>query len=187
VGPKPEPELEPSPRLEVVRITPVRGSRSDGCSRYSSARSGACTPKFGGWRFALFPFVIALLTVGATVALVETGTAPGTIVSGLHVPPSPSDSLQRHRRLRRLRHARERLRTALLTALLVDDAAALAAAVCCAFLLKDALFYASRSCSPMALGSAALTDCRPRRRSMSGCSGSRSSSSSPSEWPSPSR
>ncbi|MBZ6494019.1 hypothetical protein [Natrinema longum] len=43
------------------------------------------TQLFGGWRFALFPFVIALLTVSATVALVETGTAPATVVGGLHV------------------------------------------------------------------------------------------------------
>ncbi|PCR91041.1 hypothetical protein [Natrinema ejinorense] len=43
------------------------------------------TQLFGGWRFALFPFVIALLTISATIALVETGTAPATVVGGLHV------------------------------------------------------------------------------------------------------
>ncbi|SIS01581.1 hypothetical protein [Natronorubrum thiooxidans] len=43
------------------------------------------TRLFGGWRFALFPVVIATLAVGATVALRETGTAEGTIVTGLHV------------------------------------------------------------------------------------------------------
>ncbi|QFU84909.1 hypothetical protein [Natronorubrum aibiense] len=43
------------------------------------------TRLFGGWRFALFPLVIATLAVGATVALRETGTAEGTIITGLHV------------------------------------------------------------------------------------------------------
>ena len=43
------------------------------------------TRLFGGWRFALFPAVIATLAVGATIALRETGTADGTIITGLHV------------------------------------------------------------------------------------------------------
>ena len=43
------------------------------------------TRLFGGWRFAAFPVLIAGLAVGATVALLETGTAAGTVVLGLHV------------------------------------------------------------------------------------------------------
>ncbi|MFC4438163.1 MULTISPECIES: hypothetical protein [Natrialbaceae] len=43
------------------------------------------TRLFGGWRFVCFPFLIAGLALGASVALVETGTADRTIVDGLHV------------------------------------------------------------------------------------------------------
>ncbi|WP_323171442.1 hypothetical protein [Natrialba sp. PRR66] len=43
------------------------------------------TQLFGGWRFASFPLLIVLLAAGATIALLETGTAPATIVLGLHV------------------------------------------------------------------------------------------------------
>ncbi|WP_306059215.1 hypothetical protein [Natronococcus wangiae] len=43
------------------------------------------TRLFGGWRFVCFPFLIAALSLGASVALVETGTAERTIVDGLHV------------------------------------------------------------------------------------------------------
>jgi len=43
------------------------------------------TQLFGGWRFALFPVVIAVLAVSAAFALRETGTADGTIITGLHV------------------------------------------------------------------------------------------------------
>ena len=42
------------------------------------------TRLFGGWRFVLFPAVIAVLAAGATVALRATGTESGTIVTGLH-------------------------------------------------------------------------------------------------------
>ncbi|WP_049923675.1 hypothetical protein [Halopiger djelfimassiliensis] len=42
------------------------------------------TQLFGGWRFACFPLVIAGLAASAAVALLETGTTPGTIVLGLH-------------------------------------------------------------------------------------------------------
>ncbi|AXR78644.1 hypothetical protein [Natrarchaeobaculum sulfurireducens] len=42
------------------------------------------TRLFGGWRFAAFPVLIAGLAIGATVALLETGTAAGTVVLGLH-------------------------------------------------------------------------------------------------------
>ncbi|ELY96966.1 hypothetical protein C482_14384 [Natrialba chahannaoensis JCM 10990] len=43
------------------------------------------TQLFGGGRFLTFPLLIAVLTAGATVALVETGTAASTVVFGLHV------------------------------------------------------------------------------------------------------
>jgi hypothetical protein len=43
------------------------------------------TRLFGGWRFVCFPLLIAALALGAAVALVETGTAAGTIVDGLHL------------------------------------------------------------------------------------------------------
>ncbi len=43
------------------------------------------TRLFGGWRFAAFPVLIAGLAVGATVALLETGTDPATISLGVHV------------------------------------------------------------------------------------------------------
>ncbi|TYL36696.1 hypothetical protein CV102_20675 [Natronococcus pandeyae] len=43
------------------------------------------TRLFGGWRFVCFPFLIAALSLGASVALVETGTAARTIVDGLHL------------------------------------------------------------------------------------------------------
>jgi len=85
VGPKPEPELEPSPRLRWFELRQFRALVPT-AARDTLPRGVAHAHQlFGGWRFAFLPFVIALLTVGATVALVETGTAPGTIVSGLHV------------------------------------------------------------------------------------------------------
>ncbi|AEH37793.1 hypothetical protein [Halopiger xanaduensis] len=40
---------------------------------------------FGGWRFGCFPLVVAALTAAGAFALVETGTAAGTVVTGLHV------------------------------------------------------------------------------------------------------
>ncbi|NGM71016.1 hypothetical protein G6M89_18740 [Natronolimnobius sp. AArcel1] len=40
---------------------------------------------FGGWRFAGFPVVIAALATGGVLALETTGTASGTIITGLHV------------------------------------------------------------------------------------------------------
>ncbi|ARS88689.1 hypothetical protein [Natrarchaeobaculum aegyptiacum] len=43
------------------------------------------TRLFGGWRFLAFPALIAALVVGATAALLETGTAAETILVGLHV------------------------------------------------------------------------------------------------------
>ncbi|WP_083860447.1 hypothetical protein [Natrialba hulunbeirensis] len=43
------------------------------------------TQLFGGERFLTFPLLIAVLAAGATVALVETGTAASTVVLGLHV------------------------------------------------------------------------------------------------------
>jgi hypothetical protein len=114
------------------------------------------TQLFGGWRFALFPFVIALLTVGATVALVETGTAPGTIVSGLHVLAlafglysgtagfAGSDMLENV-------FGRLSLLLSSSTTLPLSRRRLLGA-----FLLKDALFYGVAFVLPMALGSAAL-------------------------------
>ncbi|RKD97233.1 hypothetical protein [Halopiger aswanensis] len=40
---------------------------------------------FGGWRFGCFPLVVAALTAAGAFALVETGTAAATVVTGLHV------------------------------------------------------------------------------------------------------
>jgi len=39
---------------------------------------------FGGARFAAFPLVVAVLVAGTTRLLVRTGTAPGTVLAGLH-------------------------------------------------------------------------------------------------------
>ncbi|SEV82133.1 hypothetical protein [Natrinema salifodinae] len=114
------------------------------------------TQLFGGWRFALFPVVIALFTVGATVALVETGTAPGTIVGGLHVLAlgfglysgtagfAGSDMLENV-------FGRLSLLLSSSTTLPLSRRRLLSA-----FLLKDALFYSVAFVLPMALGSAAL-------------------------------
>ncbi|WP_230198530.1 hypothetical protein [Halopiger goleimassiliensis] len=43
------------------------------------------TRLFGGWRFASFPLLIAVLVLGGTVALLETGTSPRSVLIGLHV------------------------------------------------------------------------------------------------------
>ncbi|RZH66977.1 hypothetical protein [Natrinema altunense] len=114
------------------------------------------TQLFGGWRFALFPFVIALLTVSATVALVETGTAPGTVVGGLHVLAvgfglysgtagfAGSDMLENV-------FGRLSLLLSSSTTLPLSRRRLLGA-----FLLKDGLFYAVAFVLPMSLGGLAV-------------------------------
>jgi len=39
---------------------------------------------FGGRRFAAFPLLVAVLTAGGVVALVETGTSLDAVIAGLH-------------------------------------------------------------------------------------------------------
>ena len=114
------------------------------------------TQLFGGWRFAAFPVVIAVLAVGATVALRETGTAPGTIVGGLHALAlgfglysgtagfAGSDMLENV-------FGRLSLLLSSSTTLPLSRRRLLGA-----FLLKDALFYGVAFVLPMALSSAAL-------------------------------
>ncbi|AGB31152.1 hypothetical protein C488_01709 [Natrinema pellirubrum DSM 15624] len=112
------------------------------------------TELFGGWRFALFPFVIAALAVGGSVALVETGTAPGTVVVGLHVLAAGfglysgtagfagSDMLENV-------FGRLSLLLSSSTTLPLSRRRLLGV-----FLLKDALFYGVAFVLPMALGGA---------------------------------
>ncbi|MXV60885.1 hypothetical protein GS429_02110 [Natronorubrum sp. JWXQ-INN-674] len=114
------------------------------------------TRLFGGWRFALFPLVIAVLAVGATVALQATGTADGTIVTGLHVLAlgfglysgtagfAGSDMLE---------NVFGRLSLVLSTSTTLPLSRRRLLGV---FLLKDALFYAIAFVLPMALSNAAL-------------------------------
>ncbi|WP_226007356.1 hypothetical protein [Natrinema salinisoli] len=114
------------------------------------------TQLFGGWRFALFPFVIALLSVSGTVALVETGTAPATVAGGLHVLAfgfglysgtagfAGSDMLENV-------FGRLSLLLSSSTTLPLSRRRLLGA-----FLLKDGLFYAVAFVLPMALGSVAV-------------------------------
>ncbi|QCS42072.1 hypothetical protein [Natrinema versiforme] len=114
------------------------------------------TQLFGGWRFALFPFVIALLAVSGTVALVETGTATETVVGGLHILAfafglysgtagfAGSDMLENV-------FGRLSLLLSSSTTLPLSRRRLLGA-----FLLKDALFYGVAFVLPMALGSVAV-------------------------------
>ncbi|WP_238717558.1 hypothetical protein [Natronorubrum halophilum] len=114
------------------------------------------TQLFGGWRFALFPLVIALLTVSATIALLETGTAARTIVGGLHVLAlgfglysgtagfAGSDMLE---------NVFGRLSLVLSTSTTLPLSRRRLLGV---FLLKDALFYAVAFVLPMAVSNAAL-------------------------------
>ena len=114
------------------------------------------TQLFGGWRFAVFPVVIAVLAVSGTVALLETGTARGTIIGGLHALAvgfglysgtagfAGSDMLE---------NVFGRL------SLLLSSSATLPLSrrrLLGVFLLKDALFYGVAFVLPMALASAAL-------------------------------
>ncbi|ADB63840.1 hypothetical protein Htur_5209 (plasmid) [Haloterrigena turkmenica DSM 5511] len=116
------------------------------------------TQLFGGWRFALFPEVIAVLAVGATVALRETGTADGTILIGLHVLAlgfglysgtagfAGSDMLENV-------FGELSLLLSSSTTLPLSRRRLLGV-----FLLKDALFYAVAFVLPMALSNAVLAD-----------------------------
>ncbi|WP_126665042.1 hypothetical protein [Haloterrigena salifodinae] len=116
------------------------------------------TQLFGGWRFALFPGVIAALAVGATVALRETGTADGTILTGLHVLAlgfglysgtagfAGSDMLENV-------FGELSLILSSSTTLPLSRRRLLGV-----FLLKDALFYAVAFVLPMALSNAVLVD-----------------------------
>ncbi|UHQ95442.1 hypothetical protein [Haloterrigena alkaliphila] len=116
------------------------------------------THLFGGWRFALFPVVIAALAVSAAFALVETGTAPGTIVTGLHVLVfgfglysgtagfAGSDMLE---------NVFGELSLVLSTSTTLPLSRRKLLGV---FLLKDALFYAVAFVLPMAISNAALVD-----------------------------
>ncbi|RQH00533.1 hypothetical protein EA472_11165 [Natrarchaeobius oligotrophus] len=117
---------------------------------------------FGGWRFALFPVVVAGLSVGATVALLRTGTASERIVGWGHLLAlgfglysgtaafTGSDMLEGvFGRLTFVLSSSETLplsRRRLLGA----------------FLLKDGLFYAVAFVLPMALGAAVLSGLGPR-------------------------
>ncbi|WP_254764852.1 hypothetical protein [Natrinema marinum] len=114
------------------------------------------TELFGGWRFAAFPLVIAVLAVSATVALVETGTAPETVVGGLHALAlgfglysgtagfAGSDMLENV-------FGKLSLLLSSSTTLPLSRRRLLGV-----FLLKDALFYGVAFVLPMALASAAL-------------------------------
>ena len=114
------------------------------------------TQLFGGWRFALFPVVIVVLTVSGTVALLETGTAQGTIVGGLHALAvgfglysgtagfAGSDMLENV-------FGRLSLLLSSSTTLPLSRRRLLGV-----FLLKDALFYGVAFVLPMALSSVAL-------------------------------
>ncbi|MDS0475166.1 hypothetical protein [Natrinema sp. 1APR25-10V2] len=114
------------------------------------------TELFGGWRFAVFPLVIVGLAVSATVALVETGTAPETIVGGLHALAlgfglysgtagfAGSDMLENV-------FGKLSLLLSSSTTLPLSRRRLLGV-----FLLKDALFYGVAFVLPMALSSAAL-------------------------------
>ncbi|ELY67095.1 hypothetical protein [Natrinema versiforme] len=114
------------------------------------------TQLFGGWRFALFPLVIAVLAVSGTVALVETGTATETVIGGLHVLAfafglysgtagfAGSDMLENV-------FGRLSLLLSSSTTLPLSRRRLLGA-----FLLKDALFYGVAFVLPMALGSVAV-------------------------------
>ncbi|ELY48563.1 hypothetical protein [Natronolimnohabitans innermongolicus] len=114
------------------------------------------TRLFGGWRFALFPVVIAALAVGATVALLETGTAEGTIMTGIHVLAlgfglysgtagfAGSDMLE---------NVFGRLSLVLSTSTTLPLSRKRLLGV---FLVKDALFYAVAFVLPMALAGATL-------------------------------
>ncbi|ELY39190.1 hypothetical protein [Natronorubrum tibetense] len=114
------------------------------------------TQLFGGWRFVLFPVVIAALTVGATVALLETGTAEGTILTGLHVLAfgfglysgtagfAGSDMLE---------NVFGRLSLVLSTTTTLPLSRRRLLGI---FLIKDALFYAVAFVLPMALANAVL-------------------------------
>jgi len=116
------------------------------------------TQLFGGWRFALFPVVIAVLAMSATVALLETGTASGTIVGGLHALAvafglysgtagfAGSDMLENV-------FGRLSLLLSSSTTLPLSRRRLLGV-----FLLKDALFYGVAFVLPMALSSVALTE-----------------------------
>ncbi|WP_226479803.1 hypothetical protein [Natrinema amylolyticum] len=147
---------------------------TDGASATDSSRSGPglSTPRllailfreewrlhtqlFGGWRFALFPLVIAVLAMSGAVALVETGTAPGTVVGGLHVLAvgfglysgtagfAGSDMLENV-------FGRLSLLLSSSTTLPLSRRRLLGA-----FLLKDGLFYAVAFVLPMSLGSVAV-------------------------------
>ena len=114
------------------------------------------TQLFGGWRFVLFPVVIGALTVGATVALLETGTAEGTIVTGLHVLAlgfglysgtagfAGSDMLE---------NVFGRLSLVLSTSTTLPLSRRRLLGI---FLVKDALFYAVAFVLPMAFANAVL-------------------------------
>ncbi|MDQ2052083.1 hypothetical protein RBH26_16520 [Natronolimnohabitans sp. A-GB9] len=114
------------------------------------------TRLFGGWRFALFPVVIAALAVSATVALLETGTAEGTILAGLHTLAlgfglysgtagfAGSDMLE---------NVFGRLSLLLSTSTTLPLSRTRLLGV---FLIKDALFYAVAFVLPMALSNAVL-------------------------------
>ncbi|SEH17887.1 hypothetical protein SAMN04487967_3445 [Natronorubrum sediminis] len=114
------------------------------------------TQLFGGWRFALFPAVIGVLAVSATIALLETGTAAGTVVTGLHVLAlgfglysgtagfAGSDMLE---------NVFGRLSLVLSTSTTLPLSRRRLLGI---FLLKDGLFYAVAFVLPMALSNAVL-------------------------------
>ena len=116
------------------------------------------TRLFGGWRFALFPVVVAVLAVAGTVALQTTGTADGTIVAGLHVLAlgfglysgtagfAGSDMLE---------NVFGRLSLVLSTATTLPLSRRRLLGI---FLLKDGLFYAVAFVLPMAFANAVLAD-----------------------------
>ncbi|MFC6718312.1 hypothetical protein ACFQGT_11780 [Natrialbaceae archaeon GCM10025810] len=116
------------------------------------------TNLFGGWRFALFPLLIAGLTAGAGVALAATGTSSGSVIAGVHALAlvfglysgtaafAGSDMLE---------SVFGRLSFVLSSASTLPLSRRRLLGV---FLLKDALFYGVVFVLPMALGVAPLLE-----------------------------
>ncbi|WP_235019768.1 hypothetical protein [Natrialba sp. INN-245] len=114
------------------------------------------TRLFGGWRFGLFPVVVAGFAVAASVALTETGTAAGTVARWGHVLAlgfglysgtaafAGSDMLE---------NVFGRLSLVLSTATTLPLSRTRLLAI---FLLKDGMFYAAVILLPMAMGAVPL-------------------------------
>ncbi|GAB3663999.1 hypothetical protein [Halopiger thermotolerans] len=111
---------------------------------------------FGGWRFACFPLVVAALTAAGAFALVETGTAAATVVTGLHVLALGFGLYGGTAALAgssMLENVFGRLSLVLSTATTLPLSRRRLLGL---FLLKDALFYGLVFVLPMAIAAAAL-------------------------------